>query len=67
MKKKFNFVHWTMVNYRISMLIVILMFIFGILGINRMPKQEFPEFTVRQGVVVGVYPGSIHLQRSKTG
>ena len=58
MKKKFNFVHWTMVNYRISMLIVILMFIFGILGINRMPKQEFPEFTVRQGVVVGVYPGA---------
>ena len=23
-----------------------------------MPKQEFPEFTIRQGVVVGVYPGA---------
>lgn len=58
MKKKFNFVRWAMVNYRISMLIVILLFIFGILGINKMPKQEFPEFTVRQGVVIGVYPGA---------
>lgn len=58
MKKKFNFVQWAMVNHRISLLIIILFFIFGILGISRMPKQEFPEFTVRQGVVIGVYPGA---------
>ncbi|WP_418443630.1 efflux RND transporter permease subunit, partial [Alistipes shahii] len=24
----------------------------------RIPKQEFPEYTIRQGVVVGVYPGA---------
>lgn len=23
-----------------------------------MPKQEFPVFTVRQGVVIAVYPGA---------
>lgn len=30
----------------------------GYLGLVDMPKQEFPEFTIRQGVVVGVYPGA---------
>jgi len=32
--------------------------LFGIYALNVMPKQEFPVFTIRQGVVVGVYPGA---------
>ena len=31
----------------------------GYFGLVDMPKQEFPEFTIRQGVVVGVYPGRL--------
>lgn len=53
-----KFVNWVMHNYRISMLIVLILFIFGIIGIDKMPKQEFPDFTIRQGVVVGIYPGA---------
>lgn len=34
----------------------------GIWGLFKMPKQEFPDFTVRQGVVVGVYPGATSAQ-----
>lgn len=58
MKESNNFIAWAMRNYRISFLIVILLFVFGIYGLGKMPKQEFPEFTIRQGVVVGVYPGA---------
>ena len=31
---------------------------FGIYGLTDMNKNEFPDFTVRQGVVVAVYPGA---------
>lgn len=30
----------------------------GIIGLARMNKDEFPSFTIKQGVVVGVYPGA---------
>ena len=34
------------------------MFVLGIYGMYVMPKDEFPAFTIRQGVVVAVYPGA---------
>ena len=43
-------------NFRITFLIVGCLFVFGIYALARIPKQEFPEYTIRQGVVVGVYP-----------
>lgn len=49
---------WPIKNYRISALLTILLLIFGIYGIYVMPKDEFPPFTVRQGVVVAVMPGA---------
>lgn len=49
---------WPIKNYRISSLLTILLLIFGIYGIYVMPKDEFPPFTVRQGVVVAVMPGA---------
>ena len=45
-------------NFRITFLIVSCLFVFGIYALARIPKQEFPEYTIRQGVVVGVYPGA---------
>ena len=45
-------------NFRITFLIVGYLFVFGIYALARIPKQEFPEYTIRQGVVVGVYPGA---------
>ena len=42
-------------NFRITFLIVGCLFVFGIYALARIPKQEFPEYTIRQGVVVGVY------------
>ena len=45
-------------NFRITFLIVGCLFVFGIYALARIPKQEFPEYTIRQGIVVGVYPGA---------
>jgi multidrug efflux pump subunit AcrB len=40
------------------LLIVVLLVGLGIFGLIKMPKQEFPPFTIRQGLIVGVYPGA---------
>ena len=31
---------------------------FGIYSLPQMNKDEFPQFTIRQGLVVAVYPGA---------
>ena len=43
-------------NFRITFLIVGCLFAFGIYGLVHIPKQEFPEYTIRQGVVVASIP-----------
>ena len=58
MKGSNNVIAWSMRNFRITFLLVGCLFVFGIYALVRIPKQEFPEYTIRQGVVVGVYPGA---------
>ena len=58
MKASENLISWAMRNYRITFLITIVLFVFGIFALDDIPKQEFPEYTIRQGVVIGVYPGA---------
>lgn len=45
-------------NYRITFLLVGLLFLFGLYGLEKMPKAEFPTFTMRQAMVIAVYPGA---------
>ena len=56
-ERKNGVIEWTMRHYQITLLVITVLVGLGILGLVDMPKQEFPEFTIRQGVVVGVYPG----------
>ena len=56
--KKMSWLKWPLENYPITILLVIIMFGLGIYGLQQMPKDEFPAFTIRQGVVVAVYPGA---------
>ena len=49
---------WPVNNYRITLLITALLLAFGLYGLRVMPKDEFPPFTVRQGVVIAVMPGA---------
>lgn len=56
--KNMNWLRWPLEHYSISLLVVAIIFILGIFGIYDMPKDEFPHATIRQGVVVAVYPGA---------
>ena len=55
---KMNWLRWPLEHYSISLLIVGILFVMGIYGMYVMPKDEFPAFTIRQGVVVAAYPGA---------
>jgi multidrug efflux pump subunit AcrB len=52
---------WALHNRNLTYMLVGLFFIIGIVALISMPKQEMPEHTIRQGVVVGVYPGANSL------
>ena len=56
--KKMNWLKWPLEHYSISLLVIGILFILGIYGMYVMPKDEFPAFTIRQGVVIAVYPGA---------
>ena len=56
--KQMNWLRWPLEHYSISLLIIIIFFVMGIYGMYVMPKDEFPAFTIRQGVVIAVYPGA---------
>jgi len=56
--KQINWLRWPLEHYSISLLIVGILFVMGIYGMYVMPKDEFPHATIRQGVVVAVYPGA---------
>ena len=58
MKEKMNWLRWPLEHYSISLLIILILFVMGIYGMYVMPKDEFPHATIRQGVVVAVYPGA---------
>lgn len=58
MKKPSGFIETVMTNPKIIFLIVGILVLFGVYGLDKMNKQEFPEFVIRQGVVAAVYPGA---------
>ena len=58
MKEKMSWLRWPLEHYSISLLIILILFVMGIYGMYVMPKDEFPHATIRQGVVVAVYPGA---------
>ena len=46
-------------HYRqIVILVVTCLVAFGVYSLPEMRKNEFPDFTVRQGIVVAVAPGN---------
>lgn len=48
-------------NHSIVILITTVLVLFGIYSLMKINKNEFPDFTVRQGVVIAAYPGaSVH-------
>ncbi len=56
--KKSGLIETAMRNYNIVISLTIVLMILGISALFKMPRNEFPQFTIRQGVVVGVFPGA---------
>ncbi len=58
MNKKRNIVEWAMHYRQIIIMVVCSLIAFGIYSLPNMRKNEFPDFTIRQGIVVAVAPGN---------
>jgi len=56
--RKYNIIELAMRHRSITLLIAAALILFGIYALQVMPKNEFPSFTIRQGVVVAAYPGA---------
>jgi len=62
MKKKYTLLE-TLLRYKQVLFISTgLLLMVGILALVQMPRDEFPTFEIRQGIIVGVYPGASSLQ-----
>ncbi len=55
---KRNHILSAMRSHNIIFFIVVCLVIFGIYGLTQLNKDEFPQFTIRQGVVAAIYPGA---------
>jgi multidrug efflux pump subunit AcrB len=62
MKQKFNIIEWSMRKRSIVFLITGFLIVAGVIAFIDMSKQEIPEFTIRQGVIIGVYPSANSLE-----
>lgn len=51
-----------MKHRQVAIIITSVLVLFGIFALAVMPRNEFPEFTIRQGLIVGAYPGATSEQ-----
>lgn len=58
MAQKRNFVEAAMRNHSLVLFFVTIIVIFGFFALPRLKKNEFPDVTIRTGVVAVVYPGA---------
>lgn len=56
--KKTGFIEVAMRNHNIIIILSVVLMLIGVVALKKMPRNEFPQFTIRQGVIVGVYPGA---------
>lgn len=56
--KKRNIVEWAMHYRQIIILVTCCLVAFGVYSLPQMQKNEFPDFTIRQGIVIAAAPGN---------
>jgi multidrug efflux pump subunit AcrB len=54
--KKTGFIEAAMRNRNIVIIIAVLFMLVGVIALKKMARNEFPQFTIRQGVVVPLLP-----------
>lgn len=57
-KKKVGIIELAMRSRNVVIAITVVLMLIGVVALKKMPRNEFPQFTIRQGVIVGVYPGA---------
>lgn len=58
MSRKIGIIGNAMRHYKMTILFTCVLALVGVVSLIVMPKQEFPDIVIRQGLVVGVYPGA---------
>lgn len=51
-------VKWGYKYHSVVLTIVMMLALFGVFALDRMNKNEFPDITIREGVLVALYPGA---------
>jgi len=57
-RRRTGIIEVSMRNHSIVVICTVVLMIIGVVALQKMPRNEFPQFTIRQGVIVGVYPGA---------
>jgi multidrug efflux pump subunit AcrB/outer membrane protein TolC len=61
-ERKVNMIELAMRHKQIVFLLIVITSLFGMFALWVMPRNEFPEFVVRQGLIIGLYPGATSNQ-----
>lgn len=56
--QKLGLIEWAMRYKAFPLAIAVIFSLLGIYALYDMPRNEFPNFTIRQGIVIGIYPGA---------
>ncbi|WP_027066757.1 efflux RND transporter permease subunit [Maribacter sp. Hel_I_7] len=57
-EKKSGVIDWAFKHATFPFVLVLSLVLMGIYGLLNMPRNEFPDFTIRQGLIIGSYPGA---------
>jgi multidrug efflux pump subunit AcrB len=58
MKNKSTLIENLLRHKQFIIIITAVLVLFGVVALIYMPRDEFPEFTIRQGLIIGIYPGA---------
>lgn len=62
MRNKINLIEASLKHRQIIIVFALFMMSIGVVSLITMPRNEFPDFTIRQGLIIGIYPGATSLQ-----
>lgn len=56
--RKLGLIEGAMRHRNVVLIITGVLIVAGVIALLKMPRNEYPQFTIRHGVIVGVYPGA---------
>ncbi|MBU2493196.1 MAG: efflux RND transporter permease subunit [Bacteroidetes bacterium] len=62
MKKKRTLIETIICHKQLIIAATVFLVLFGIVALTQMPRDEFPEFKIRQGLIIGIFPGASSQQ-----